>query len=197
MKYVTYFIFFAFVVVFLFFMKNAFEPSKEQVVVIGSTKCGECHGLKNMGDQQSVWEKSRHKTAYQTLLSEKSVEFAKSRNIETPANNELCGKCHTTAFALKEYFKANTYNLDEGVGCEACHGAGSVYYPAELHKDESEFKRNGGEIGDESTCRKCHSPKGNPEQKILDNACPFQKDDFVYKTAFEKIKHPIDRTNFK
>jgi len=197
MKYITYFIFFAFVALLLFFLKNALEPTKEPVIITGSQKCGECHSLKNLGDQQSVWEKSRHWESYKILLTEKAVSFASKNNLEAPHNNTLCLKCHTTEFSLKDFDKSPVYDINEGIGCESCHGAGSNYYPAELHKEESEFKRNGGIVGDESTCKSCHSPKGNPEQKISEDVCPFQTEDFIYKTAFEKIKHPLNKDNFK
>jgi hypothetical protein len=179
------------------FLRNALEPEAEEIMITGSKKCGECHSLKMYGDQQTPWENSAHRKAYYSLSSEKSTNFASSRNIQTPINNPLCLKCHTTEFSIKESKKTPTYFIDEGVGCESCHGAGSGYSPTEIMESEELFKSHGGEVGNEETCRKCHSPKGNPEQKIMENVCPFQKDDFIYKTAFEKIKHPVNRENFK
>ncbi len=196
MKYTIYFIFFAFIALLLFFFKSALEPKETPPALIGSGKCGECHVLRSLGDQQTVWEKSRHKNAYLTLQTEKAVSFASKNNIEQPVKNSLCLKCHTTEFSIKDISKTPTYNITEGVGCESCHGPGSNYYPADMHKVHSEFLRNGGVKTDESTCRNCHSPKGNPDQKILETACPFQEQDFIYLSAFEKIKHSLNKESF-
>jgi hypothetical protein len=93
--------------------------------------------------------------------------------------------------------KLASYNIIEGVGCEACHGAGSKYSPDEIMKSPQQFKKYGGMVSGEETCIKCHSLKANKEQVINENICPFQTDNFNYKQAFEKIKHPLNKDNFK
>jgi len=191
MKYITYIIFIAFITLLLLFLKNALEPREEPVIIMGSKSCGECHSLKNLGNQQEVWENSRHKRAYNSLLTDKAKQFAAKNNIESPEKNIQCLKCHTTEFTLEGTGKSLVYNIDEGVGCESCHGAGSKYSPADIMKDEQQFLQNGGLKGDKS-CNSCHSPAANKEQKLRDDACPFQLEDFDYKTEFEKIKHPLN-----
>lgn len=197
MKYITYFIFVGFIIALVVFLKNALEPSEDPVVITGSEKCGECHQLQSLGNQQVVWESSKHSQAYKTLQTQKAADFTKKNNIAQPVKNEMCLKCHTTELFLKDFYKTPYYKIDEGVGCESCHGAGSGYSPADIMKDEALFKRHGGVTGDEGTCMKCHSPKANKEQKLSADICPFQDEDFVYKTAFDKIKHPVNRDNFK
>lgn len=196
MKYISYFVFIAFIAALLYFLKNALEPKNEPVLITGSGKCGECHQLQNLGNQQDVWEKSKHFEAYKILLSARAIDFALKNNLEEPVKNKLCLKCHTTEFSLENREKASSYNITEGVGCESCHGAGSKYSPTDIMKDKELFRKNGGISGDENTCLSCHSPKGNKEQKISEDVCPFQTEDFIYKTAFEKIKHPANR-NFE
>ncbi|MCI0449039.1 MAG: cytochrome c family protein [Chlorobi bacterium] len=196
MKYISYFIFAAFIVVTLLFLRNALKPSDEPLLITGVEKCGECHKLKMLGNQLEVWQNSAHAKAYKSLLSEKASEFTAKNNLELPADNKVCLKCHTTEHFLKDFDKQPGYKTDEGVGCEACHGAGSKYSPAELHKEEEQFKKFGGIVGSEETCLKCHSPKGNKEQKVMENVCPFQLEDFVYKPALEKIKHLVNKDNF-
>ena len=193
MKYINYFIFLAFIAVLLFFLKNALEPEEEPVLLTGSQKCGECHRLQNISNQQEVWEKSKHFSAFKMLYSLTATDFAAKNNLDEPSKNKLCLRCHTTEFYLRNPGKAPSYEISEGVGCESCHGAGSKYSPAFIMKDNSLFVKNGGIRGDESTCKSCHSPKGNKEQKISENVCPFQAEDFVYSIEFEKIKHPIKR----
>lgn len=192
MKYISYIIFIAFITLLLLFLKNALEPREEPLVIMGSKSCGECHSLKNLGNQQDVWERSRHKQAYNSLLTEKAKQFAAKHNIESPEKNKQCLKCHTTEFQFEGTGKSERYNISEGVGCESCHGAGSKFAPAHIMKDEYQFLQNGGLKGDK-TCNSCHSPTANKQQQLRDDACPFQLEDFDYKTEFEKIKHPLNK----
>ncbi len=196
MKYITYLIFIGFVVVLLLFLKNALEPTEEPASITGSQKCGECHSLKINGNQQVVWENSKHAQAYSSLLTQRATDFAAKNGLEQPANNKLCLKCHSTLNHLEGFPKLTTYKFDEGVGCESCHGAGSNYSPAKVMTDNYLFRHNGGKRGDEKTCLECHSPVGNKEMTLKDNVCPFQSSDFIYKTEFEKIKHPVNKNNF-
>src|SRR4030095_5784845 len=149
MKYINYFIIILFIAVLLFFLKNALEPKEEPVVLTGSQKCGECHRLQNISNQMIVWESSKHYNAYKILASSISVEFAQKNNLEEPIKNKLCLRCHTTEFYLKNSGKSNSFDITEGVGCEACHGAGSKYSPADIMKDHSEFVKYGGRTGGE------------------------------------------------
>lgn len=195
MKYISYLIFISFIALLFIFLKNALEPVKEPLYIIGSDKCGECHNLKNIGDQYSVWKKSKHSEAYNVLLSDKAKSFALKNGLKLPETEEKCLKCHSTEFSLNEIEKGQFYNITEGVGCESCHGAGSKYSPAEIMKDENAFISFGGVKGDNNTCKSCHSDKGNKEQVLKDNSCPFQLNDFDYKVSLEKIIHPINKDN--
>lgn len=196
MKYASYFIFIAFIVGTIFFLKNALEPRETPLMIVGSAECGECHLLLKHGNQQKIWNESAHKKAYTSLMSDKARDFAAKNNIAWPVNNKICLKCHTTRYFLNENI-SESYNIEEGVGCEACHGAGSKYSPAEVMGDVNLFIKNNGVKGDEKICLKCHSPSANKSMQISETVCPFQTKDFVYKTEFEKIKHPLLKDNFK
>ena len=196
MKYFTYLFFAGFVVILILFLKNALQPKPEPVSITGTDKCGECHRLKINGNQDSVWENSKHSQAYKTLLSDRSKEFAVKNNIVEPVKNKLCLKCHTTSNHLAGTPVLSSYRIEEGVGCESCHGAGSDYSPAKIMTDDYLFRHNGGKKGDEKTCLECHSPSGNKNMKLTEDVCPFQAADFIYKVQFEKIKHPVNKNNF-
>lgn len=195
MKYISYLVFFMFIALLFYFLKNALEPSKEPLFITGTDKCAECHGLKNQGDQFTPWKNSKHSGAYTVLFSSKAREFNSANGLKSPENEEKCLSCHTTKGFLSGVAAGEYFKTDEGVGCEACHGAGSHYSPAEIMMVESAFLRNGGIKGDSATCLKCHNPKGNKEKALKDNICPFQLNDFDYKTEFEKIKHPLNKNN--
>lgn len=196
MKYFTYFIFAAFVVVTILFLKNALQPAPETISLTGSDKCGVCHSLQISGNQQLVWQNSKHSKAYKDLLGEKAASFTTKNGLEQASTNKLCLKCHTTEFYLNNPEKQASFKIDEGVGCESCHGAGSKYSAVEVMKDPYQYRHNGGLKPDEQTCVKCHSLKGNKEHKLSNDICPFQENDFVYKTYFDKIIHPVNKNNF-
>ena len=196
MKYITYLFFIGFVVILILFLKNALQPKLEPVSITGADKCGECHKLKINGNQDSIWENSKHSQAFKILISQRAKDFTSKNNIVPPIENKLCLKCHTTVNHLQGTPVLSSYRVDEGVGCESCHGAGSNYSPAKIMTDSYQFRKNGGKNGDENTCFECHSPKGNKEQLLKDDVCPFQTSDFIYKTEFDKIKHPVNKNNF-
>lgn len=196
MKYTSYILFFLFIAASILFLKSALKPEIVPLQITGSEKCGTCHSLKNLGNQQKVWEQSNHSKAYSVLLTDKAKAFAVSKGLESPENNKLCLRCHTTRGYLGLSDFDPSFNLKEGVGCEACHGAGSRYSPAEVMKDEGLFIKNGGVKGNEETCTGCHSVKaGKNIVAVTEKICPFQEKDFDYKAYRERINHPLNKEN--
>jgi hypothetical protein len=181
----------------LVFLKSALEPETRNPSITGSQKCGECHSLKNLGDQYTVWFNSKHSNAYKSLLNQIAIDYNKNNGLKLPVNEEKCLKCHTTKYSLNSENVGLYYNISEGVGCETCHGAGSLYSPSEIMKDSSLFIKFGGLIPNKNTCIKCHSEKINNSNVFDDNICPFQNDVFDYNSAIEKIKHPINTEQMK
>ena len=127
---------------------------------MGSARCGECHGLQINGNQQQVWENSKHSKAYKILSSDKSTEYTKKNNLEAGVTNKICLRCHTTDSFLEGPPKLSSFNIDEGVGCETCHGAGSKYSANDVMKSGQLFREYGGSKSNETTCLKCHNLKG-------------------------------------
>ena len=75
---------------------------------------------------------------------------------------------------------AENYSVDEGVGCEACHGAGSDYAPVAIMRDKKAAMAAGLRMPTLEGCAHCHRPKdGKP---------------FDAKTAWLKIAHPAKST---
>jgi hypothetical protein len=198
MKYTTYILFFLFILSSILFLKNALKPEEVPIQITGTEKCNTCHGLKALGNQQKPWEDSKHSKSYNSLLSDKAKEFNRNKGLEEPEQNPLCVKCHTTKGILVIVSSEAGYNISEGVGCEACHGAGSGYSPSEIMKERELFIKHGGTIGNEETCLKCHSRKGwDKSTSVSENVCPFQEHDFNYKSSLEKIRHPLNKENNK
>jgi hypothetical protein len=140
---------------------------------VGAKMCGACH-KKPTGDQFGIWQKTKHSEAYKNLQTKAADEVAKKKGLKTAAaESPECLECHAVNAAMKE----------DGVGCEACHGAGSSYKAMSTMKDHGKAVAAGltdfkDAASMEKTCKKCHNEK-SPTFKGFD-----------FKTMWAKIQHP-------
>jgi len=154
--------------------KNASTPMPEYV---GSMACAECHKGPMMGYQFSKWRMSRHANAYAVLATPAGYVMAKQAGVKgDPQQDPECLKCHSTAHHREAGGFAEFYTIDEGVGCEACHGAGSEYLPEAVMRDARAANAAGLKRVTRETCLGCHQDAHNK---------PFD-----YEQALEKIAHP-------
>jgi hypothetical protein len=148
---------------------------------VGSKKCKVCHKKEDVGNQYGQWQKTAHAHAYQTLGSDKAKEKAKTLGIDDPQKSPKCLKCHITAFPVMDDLANQKITLEEGVSCESCHGAGSLYKKKKTMKGIAEGKIDRATVGltkpDETVCKKCHN-SDNP----FDNG-------FDFETAYKEIAH--------
>lgn len=111
----------------------------------GRSGCRRCH-LK----QYKSWESTPHAGAFEKLPEESRADAG-------------CVKCHTTGFGKPTGFTsiADTPAL-AGVGCEVCHGPGSLYKDKEVMESRDDSVAAGLLIPDEQTCLACHNSE-SPE----------------------------------
>jgi hypothetical protein len=120
------------------------DAQKGEGKYIGALTCAACHRGPAMGYQFSRWRMSAHAGAYASLASPKAYEIAKKQGLEdAPQTSPACLKCHTTAYHQPPKGAIESYSLYEGVGCEACHGAGNNYYPEAIMRDARAAKAAG------------------------------------------------------
>jgi hypothetical protein len=90
-----------------------------EVKYVGSKTCKKCHD-KGPTDPYEVWKKSPHADAYRKLVK-----------AERPSNSQFDGECivcHTVGFGYQTGFRTEKETPDlVNVGCESCHGPGSVH----------------------------------------------------------------------
>jgi hypothetical protein len=99
---------------------------------VGAQKCKMCHSKEKMtGTHYLIWEAESHAKAFESLGTDKAKEAAKKHGIEDPQKDEKCLNCHTVKAILDAEDKITH---EEGVSCEACHGAAEKYLKP--HKDE-------------------------------------------------------------
>ena len=143
----------------------------------GSIACGECHTKPAFGFQFSTWRDSKHADAYAVLGTPRGKSVAAQMGVRgDPQVSLACLKCHATAYHDPAAGAEDSYSVYEGVGCEACHGAGSQYSPEKVMKDKPQaFAAGLKKIGPQ-TCTACHeNAHGKP---------------FDYQTAVKTIAHP-------
>jgi hypothetical protein len=133
---------------------------------VGAQKCKGCHTGAKKQHVFEKWQKAAHANAYETL--KKKGEH----------KNPRCLSCHTTGYN-EGGFKLGAANssLFEGVQCEACHGAGSLYKNLNHMKDMGEAISNGLILPMEALCIKCHN-SDSPTFK-----------GFNYEEYYKKITH--------
>jgi len=130
---------------------------------IGAVKCKMCHNKAEKGEQYNKWLASPHAKAMASLKG-------------ADAKNPKCLKCHSTAATADQALVASI-TVEEGVSCESCHGAGSLYKVATTMKDMKLAMSKGLIMPDEKVCKKCHNEE-SPNYK-----------GFNYKEYVAKISH--------
>lgn len=166
---------------------------------IGVSSCKKCHNKSSIGKQYKAWQSKKHAGAFELLKGERAAEVAKKAGVEGPAfEAPACLSCHTTAYGLdpkKGY--GEKFEPEEGVTCEACHGAGEFFGKPEDGKLHTEAHGKGYTATSEELCRKCHndtSPTWDPER---DTDKEGNKVGFDYPTRLKMILHPIPKEEDK
>jgi len=95
----------------------------------GSCAASNCHGSVTARtatsvrqNEYSVWAtQDKHGRAYSVLSNAVSLRMGKILKLPTPPNQaDKCRACHTLNVAAS--FRAQTFQSEEGVSCENCHG---------------------------------------------------------------------------
>ncbi len=100
---------------------------------VASCASGVCHGVAKPLDGTPVLQNEYvtwshfdpHAEAYRTLRGEASIRMAARLGIAVAENEPLCLDCH--AENVPAAARGPRFQLDDGVGCEACHGASAAW----------------------------------------------------------------------
>ena len=165
------------------FAQEAAEK-KPQAAYIGVEACGKCHKRDSTGNQLGQWKETKHAKAYATLATPEAKKIAAEKGIADPQKDDKCLKCHVTAHGVDASLIAEPaegkkgHQIEDGVGCESCHGPGSLYKKRKTMKSREASVAAGLIIPDEKTCKKCH----NEESPTFKG--------FNYEEMEKKIDHP-------
>ena len=153
---------------------------------IGVNGCKKCHKTEKQGNQFGIWSESAHAKAFETLKSADAVKFAKEKGIaKAPHEAPECLKCHVTGYDQPAEMMSARFSMEDGVQCETCHGAGSMYKKKTIMKDREQSIANGmlaisvKDGSAEKQCRTCHNEE-SPTFK-----------EFNFEEMWKKIAHPV------
>ncbi|MBN1465635.1 cytochrome c family protein [candidate division KSB1 bacterium] len=162
---------------------SVFQALSADAQYVGAKKCMMCHKSENRGDQWGKWSAGPHAKAFITLKSDASKTIAQQMGIADPSSHGKCLQCHVTAFGAPAAKLADGFSHDEGVGCEACHGPGSLYKSMRVMKNLAAGTQDPQAVafirGDAESCLGCHN-EASPTYKPFD----FDK-------AWAEIEHNI------
>jgi len=115
---------------------------------IGSAKCENCHKAEASGNQHGAWSKAGHSKAFATLQGDEAKKIAAKLEIKDASKSDKCLKCHVTGYGLDKKLFKKSFDPEQGVGCESCHGPGEAHAKARFRAaNESEEEEEG--FGDE------------------------------------------------
>ena len=151
---------------------------------VGSKKCKICHSKAEVGSQYSIWEKGLHANSMETLKTAAAQAIAKKMGLKTSADQAPeCLSCHVTGWGTESGYQLSVDPLDKRavkknkdlsrVGCESCHGAGSLYKSKKKMIAIADGSVKGETLGlntiTEATCTVCHN-SDSPTFKPFDFA---------------------------
>jgi len=159
-------------------------PLPRQTSYVGSRACSPCHPA-----VFQHWGSTLHATAYETLLK------------AGRASDPECAACHVVGLNYVSGFQSQDISPDlTGVGCETCHGPGSLHI-ANAHRDRPSGPSNISplERGDKGV-RKDRSKDLSLQDgygKVSPEGCKGCHDaehgpTFQLESYWERVKHPAE-----
>lgn len=109
--------------------------SQETHLGVGSCAGSTCHGstiARQSNVEQNeylVWSDDeypdKHASAYEVLFDERSERIARNLGLGAAHEAQICLDCHTDF--VPEDRRGEQFSVEEGIGCEACHGGAERY----------------------------------------------------------------------
>ena len=122
------------------------QPAQQTGAYAGSQACSTCHE-----EMHTDWTSTRHAQAFSSPIFQRDwAELSKQTS---------CLQCHTTGFDAQ----SGSY-VEEGVGCEACHGTFNPQHPAEQMPIEPNAE----------LCQNCHKTTADEWQASPHSAAGVQ-----------------------
>ncbi len=169
------------------FIAFALLAAPPKPVYVGSKACGACHNGRSMGHQYSKWLLSKHAQGYAALSKPESREIVKVSGLRgDPWKEPICLGCHSTGASADERDFDETFRVEDGLQCEACHGPGSEYMGEDVMKNREAAIQAGLKLPKEDHCLGCHIEKGSHTAVLKNPTVDIAK-------AIKEIAHPLPK----
>lgn len=137
---------------------------------LGVASCANsvCHGAtetspkaKIQMNEFAVWQEfDPHAKAYQTLLSAESQAIAKKLGLGPADQAGVCLDCH--ADHVPESQRGEKFQIEDGVGCEACHGGSEPWIASHVEANHADNLAAGlypteDPVPRSALCLSCHA----------------------------------------
>ncbi len=136
--------------------------------VLGATTCSSssCHGGAGPNQNQFlVWSlRDVHsQRPFATLATARSKQIGDALAIKDPAADDRCTACHAPLQGVPLPSRAPTFQVNEGVSCESCHGPAESWLRGHTRPDWTRADRTHAGLRDlknlyvrANTCVACH-----------------------------------------
>ncbi len=159
---------------------------------VGFRKCLECHSADHAVRVCSLEAIAEHDHSFNALAKPEAEHIAAFCGVAgAPQESRICLGCHATAADDGPRWTTETFDLADGVQCEACHGAGSLHvqaYGTEL-RNPSSSAENHILPGNRESCAHCHR-KRESHRQVLRLGYRRPPEDALYKTPVNLATSP-------
>lgn len=190
--------------VFTFFLLTLLQTGSalatpEKPAYMGTASCASsnCHGSNTPRNTSSVlqneyvtWSKrDKHSQAWVNLTTAAAKKMAAHLGIKSPEQEPWCLRCHSTYVEGTSRLKPE-FKIEDGVGCESCHGAAEGYINEHAAAENSHSKNVGLGLNDlvpltnrAELCVGCHigSEQSSVTHRLIGSGHPrlsFELDTF-------------------
>lgn len=150
---------------------------EHRYVGVASCSSSNCHGSVSplqgsnvLQNEYTSWqEHDLHSKAYLNLTGPEAKRIGQHLGLDAPEREKLCLDCHATNAPAE--LRDTKFQLEDGVGCESCHGAGSGYLQSHAGRGQTHAQNVEAGLKDivapskrAELCVTCHL--GNEEKAV-------------------------------
>lgn len=193
-------------------IERSADSAAEIPFYVGQAVCADCHDRHR--DTTPCWldDIPKHDRSYGALVKPKAEHIAMVSGIAgDPARSRICLGCHATGSDAGARWQTDSFNVADGVQCEACHGPGSLHVERYCEDGGSRGAavNVGGTLshaltgsrprpvqdrtwiqrGDQTQCAACHWPRSS-HHAILELGYRVPPADRLYKTPVNLATSP-------
>ncbi len=151
---------------------------------VGQSVCLECHAPGGAASACGVDPIPKHGQSFDALTREEASHIAALCGVSCPpTESQICLGCHATAATTGPRWTKPTFDVNDGVQCESCHGAGSIHVESFRTSRAGEPVQSAARlrIPDSDSCSACHRERAS-HRVVLEEGYRRPAADQQYRT---------------